>query len=246
MSILHGILTKFKRSHATEPPFIVQQIGAGFIQQWTQGEATINGTEKARIENDGKFVTTGGITIDGSPDVIIKTNGQIVGYPRTIDVNTGSTGNVGGGLDSLYSFSLPAGSLATNGDWVRWEATGVFASNDNNKRIVTSFGGQGIEDIGLVDIDQGAWVSRVTIIRVSDTTVRCSSVVGQFFIGVSNAGGATPALLASSNGYYVVREPLLTVSDLDTNAATILVQAEGTSNDDIVQNFSLIELCQTA
>src|SRR5262245_28344898 len=56
--------------------------------------------------------------------------------PRVIHRNTATTGTVGTGLDNLHSFSLPAGSLASDGDFVEFIYGGILATNDNQKRIV--------------------------------------------------------------------------------------------------------------
>src|SRR5262245_47848991 len=49
--------------------------------------------------------------------------------PRCIQRDTSTVGNVGAGLDTLHTFSLPAGSLATNGDYLQVEYAGAAAGN---------------------------------------------------------------------------------------------------------------------
>lgn len=48
-----------------------------------------------------------------------------------------------------------------------------------------------------------------------------------------------------AGGFFIGRNTLLTgLSNLGSNAQTMLVQGEGTSNNDVTQNLSIIELCQ--
>jgi hypothetical protein len=46
-----NLVTRY--SHATDPPYAFDQLGAGLLAQWKQ-----SGVEKARINNDGSFQTT--------------------------------------------------------------------------------------------------------------------------------------------------------------------------------------------
>lgn len=160
--------------------------------------------------------------------------------PRCIHRNITGTGNVGTGLDSLHSFSLPANSLATNGDWVRFTYSGAFATNDNDKRIRVSIDNQTLEDPGLFDFDAGLWRVTGEYVRTTATTVRgiCLTTFGEALVMDEGVVAGTPDII------YVVRDTSLTVANLNSNAVTMLVQAEGTANDDIVQTISVIELCQ--
>ena len=162
----------------------------------------------------------------------------LAGVPDTIEVNTTPTGNVGGGLDPLHSFSLLAGSLANDDDYLEVEYAGSFATNDNDKRIVVSFGGQTITTIGtgLFDIDAGNWRYEITYTRLTSTTVLASLNLAWGFL--LRDGGGT----AGGNGLTAAAVAELTVPDLDANATTMLVQAEGTANDDIIQRLSKIKL----
>lgn len=177
--------------------------------------------------------------VNGTDKLQIKNNGQIVGVPKNVHTNSAATGNVTTGLDNLHSFSLPAASLAANGDYVRARYAGTFTTNDNDKRIVISFAGQTVHDPGLFDQDAGSWSYDIEYLRVSDTSIRFSVLAVWYFIAVDGAQA-----LGGSNGFIIGVSGTITVADLDVNASTMLVQAEGTATDDIVQNFSIIELTQ--
>jgi len=250
VNILSGVSTNkdalIKYSDGSGAVLRVDQLGAGLIQQWLQ-----NGSVKSRINNNGSFESIAGpalaasqtitapLTIDGSPDIILKANGQIVGYPRKIFSSTTSVGNVGAGLDSLHSFSLPAASLATDGDSIDWTSSGSLATaGPHNRRWVFSIGGQTIRDTGNISLTNNAlWTTIINAVRVSDTTIRCSFMM--------NAGGSN---VGATNFFTYGWNALLTVSSLMSNGQTILVQAEdaNAANDNITQNLSTIYLTQTA
>lgn len=161
--------------------------------------------------------------------------------PRNIKRDTSTVGNVGGGLDTLHTFSLPANSLQADGDYLKVRYGGKFASNANTKRIVASFGGTAVSSLGtgLFDIRSGDWVYDLYIIRLSSTSVRVSGQIMWTFIARDGAGTMT------GNGFYgSINTDITGLSALGSNATTMKVEAEGTANDDIQQNFTVIELTQ--
>lgn len=166
---------------------------------------------------------------------------------RNIRRDTTTAENEGGGLDTLHTFSLDApNQLATDGDYLRVEYGGHFAQNDDDKRLVASFGGSGYLDTGLRDVDgnlfSAGWKINATIIRLSSTSVRVNAVVQLQFHGADSAGTATGFGIG---GYTLTFDSDLTgLSDLSANAMAMTVQGEGTSDGDVVQNLSIIELCQ--
>src|SRR5262245_7676029 len=56
--------------------------------------------------------------------------GQQMSILRTIHRNMTAVGNLGAGLDSLHSFTLPLASLKTDGDYLRAWLSGEFATNE--------------------------------------------------------------------------------------------------------------------
>src|SRR5262245_2607726 len=160
--------------------------------------------------------------------------------PRRIKTDISIVGNVGTGLDLLHTFSLDTPNrLLTNEDWLRIRYSGEFATNDNDKRIKISFGSATVVDSGLFDQDSGDWTYDIIYARVSSTTVRVS--LTQMWGAFTRDGAGTMA----GNGVFGTTNTLLTgLSDLSANATTLKVEAEGTANDDITQNLSVIELVQ--
>lgn len=171
--------------------------------------------------------------------------GQAVGLPpgeqmsilRTLSRNITVVGNLGAGLDTLHSISIPANSLKTNGDYLRARLSGEFATNDNNKRVRVTFGGQAVLDTTQVDFDSGDWSYEIVLTRLTSTTVRVS---------VISASGAINFLSAvvSGSGAIGAGNSVITVADLAANALTLLVEAEAVADNDVTQNLSIVELSQ--
>ena len=180
------------------------------------------------------------INAKGTGRVVIK------GYAYALQVDTSTVNSTGAGPDTLHTFSLPAGSLANNGDFVEVEYGFIFTANDNNKAIRATFGGTEYINRGLgsTDIDGtiGATM-RATIVRLSSTSVHVSATLienlmlgdsANVFTGTSGNGG----LVAASN---VVISGL---SDLGSNATTMNGQSLGVGAGDVSQRLSVIKLTQ--
>lgn len=195
--------------------------------------ATANAPSITASGNDSNINLN--INAKGTGRVVIK------GYPFNLENNTTATGNVGAGTDSLHSYSLAANSLVANGDFVKVEYGGTFATNDNEKRIQITADAQVAFNSGLKDIDFGSWRAEVTYTRVSATSLRAS---GFILMGQIITSGNGVVDTANSSYDYRAINATLTVANLTSNAITLLVQAEGTSDNDIVQNESKVWLTQ--
>ncbi|HEY7160206.1 MAG TPA: hypothetical protein VH815_03060 [Acidobacteriota bacterium] len=179
------------------------------------------------------------ITVDGGTPLTLRSNGQILGVKRRINLDVSTVGNVGVGLDALHNFSLPANSLAANNDEVEFECGGSLANNANTKRITFSFDGQITLDTGLRSITSAGanigWKMLGSVIRLTATTVRVNVSIIDGFCGVDSAN--TPNGFGAG-GVIQTKTFDLTVANLTSNAVNMLVSAEGTANNDIVQNLS--------
>lgn len=168
--------------------------------------------------------------------------------PRIISASFTQIGNVGTGLDNLHSFSLAANSLATNGDFVKGTYSGLFTTNDDDKRLVFSIDGQVILDTALLDIDLGVstlvgWTGWVVYGRTSATSVAATAHISLEQVFVDGAGAITAL---PSNGGFFNKYNNLTVSNLTSNAVTLLVQGESATatNNNVDQRMSIYELYQ--
>ena len=172
---------------------------------------------------------------------------SILGYPYTLEVNTTAVGNVGAGLDNLQAYVLAANELATNNDYLTVTYAGTMADTNVSKRLFVSVGGQTVMDTGSLSLGGGAgtdqlqWQVDIKYVRASATTIlsAVSVRIGQIIIDKDGALSA-----AGSNAVYLNRNLTVTVSNLTSNTTTLLVAAEGTNNNDIVQTLSTVALVQ--
>lgn len=223
-------------THATDPVLKVDQLGAGDIQEWLQ-----NGTAKARIANDGTVETPALVHPSGSGRVVIK------GYPFSLQVDTSTVNSAGAGPDVLHTFSLPAGSLATNGDYLNVWYSGSMAAVDRDKFIQAQFDGTSYENGGGFDFNGSTgWNMFNRIVRIDSTHVRTTNILLANLMSVSSANVASSL---SIGGFAISRNsPSFVVANLDSNAITMRVRSVVSSGvpaaADVVQFLSIIELVQ--
>lgn len=180
---------------------------------------------------------TGSITVEGGTPIVFRPNGQIVGVGLGITPNITPVGNTNATLQSLQSLVVPANSLAANGDYLKIVQAGDVATvGPHNRRWVSNFGGQVIRDTGNISLTSNAlWNIITTIIRTSPTSV-VATINGDW--GQSTVG--------AGNFFSLGWSALLTVSDLNANPQTLLLQAQdanGTVNN-IRQLFTTCEIYQ--
>jgi hypothetical protein len=136
-------------------------------------------------------------------------------------VDSTPVGNVGSGNDDLITYSLPAGTLANDGDTLRCIFSGTFAANANTKTGTIYFGASNSLVISNSSAGVLYWLAEMIVTRLSATTQLIH------IRGNSNAG-------ALYNQWISGAETL-------ANAITIKVVGSATSNDDIVQKGLTVE-----
>lgn len=201
----------------------------------------------ARKENPIPGILTIPYRSHGGQDGFIRVNqdGVISSYSNPVEsifpyVDLSTAGNVGTGTDPLHSYSLGAGILAIDGDYLDITYGGNVADNDNDKQFSVTFDGQSIMDTGLADLDINVgWIAVVRIVRVSSTSIRVSSIIGMNLLQVSSAG----AVNTFSAGAEVVARTVTPtgIANLNTNTVVIQCSGVGTADNDITQNLSIIE-----
>jgi len=182
----------------------------------------------------------------GGQDGLIKVSkdGVISSYVNASEsifpyIDLSTAGNVGGGVDPLHGYSLQAGVLANDGDFLLIKYAGNIAANDNDKQIIALFDSQTFIDTASNDLDLNVgWMADVIIARLSSTSVRAASVVSMNIIRV-DSGNVVNTL--GAGGVLFARTVTLTgVANLNSSAVTIQVQGQGTADNDITQNLSEI------
>jgi hypothetical protein len=159
--------------------------------------------------------------------------------PRVIHVDFSTVGNVGAGPDVLHTYTLPANSLATDGDFLRVRYAGRFAGDADTKTIDVRFGG--VSAISLAET-QGVWgwLYDITYIRTTATTVLFAVNVSWGRLRVP-AGGAL-----TDDGLFQAEVTGLTIANLNSNTMLMEVQGgdAGSETDDVRQFLSTVELYQ--
>lgn len=127
-------------------------------------------------------------TADALTEIVAEVN-TISGDLATLDARSpyclfdhyANVGNVGTGEDDLYSDTLPAGLLASNGDKIELVyALSWAASATASRRVRVYFGGQvAVDTTAYVSTFGGTVGIRVLIQRVSSSVVR-AMVTGSF------------------------------------------------------------------
>lgn len=150
-------------------------------------------------------------------------------------------GNVGTGLDTLFSFNFPAKSFKSDNDYSRIIVVGTFGVNDDNKRLAFGFGPNTTFDTGLIDLDAHGFYIDSLFTREDATNVDVAQkiILGKFAIdsagGITSQGGLLWANVFDS----------LPVNDFDTGSVnSVLVTGESATatNDNVVVTQVVIEL----
>lgn len=139
-----------------------------------------------------------------------------------LDVETTQVGNVTTGEDVLYTYTLPADTLNTNGEFIRGRLSGIFALNDNDKTLKLKFGGTTILTrlaINTPSVGQG-WTIDWEVIRTGATTQKTNAT----FSGIDGIASA----------FYTATGETL------SGTVDIVLTGEATATDDILKHSSVI------
>lgn len=196
--------------------FFIGPIDAGWSAGLTQVRA---GTDFQVLVNgaSGAFVTPLIINSAGAVAIKAGTSSSYAKAGGALFYSTTAVGNVGVGDDVLMTTSIPANSLATDGDSIEGYASGTFATSANNKRIRVKFGATTIFDSGALAITSASdWILNFRVIRTGAATQKCC-------VNLSTSS----ATLSAYADYATAAETL-------SGAVTMTVNGEGTADNDIV------------
>lgn len=151
-------------------------------------------------------------------------SGRIVrarGTSCMLDAQYTTVGNVGVGEDTLFTYTVPGGTLYRDGVSVRIRAWGKTAANANTKNLKVYFGSTAVYTSGAIAANDRDWVIDTTVVRAGANDQRFSVT------GVYNAA----AIVNCS-----------TTTQTLASDVIIKVTGEATSNNDISQQGWTIEL----
>jgi len=187
--------------------------------EWINGNTTPTGLSNSI----GLYVQD----VSSSAELFVKSEGSVVtqlsGYKaKTLDVDATQVGNVGTGTDQLYSYTLPASTLAVDEQSIRIRIAGSFAPNGNNKTLVVNFGTTAIMTRFITTPTiTTSWVCECEIIRTSATAQKAN------------------CLFSGGDGYATstISSPGNTLS----GTVAITVTGSATTNDDIYKSTASIK-----
>jgi len=177
------------------------------------------------IYNTGNHGVTGAVWIHSNSIARNMTR-----FVQTLDVDTTSTGNVGVGVDDLITEIIPASTMTVNGDQLRGKFMGRFGANANNKEVRAVYGATELITTGANATNGGSWEITVEITRTSGTAQLATATL----IMTDGAGATTTK--------HTRTVPAETLS----GAVTIKCTGEATSNDDILQDLSRIDIARNS
>lgn len=134
---------------------------------------TINGINAAALAHLLNF-NSGNLLIgatDARTWVAVRTNvaAALGGCLKTFQADVAHDGT---GTDTFYSYSIPAGTMATDGDRVEFKYVATFAANANNKTILAVYGGTTMYTSGTVAKNGGSVTVEGSVVRTGAATQR--------------------------------------------------------------------------
>lgn len=181
-----------------------------------------NNAERMRFTSTGlaAFYGTGSaFTPVANLSVQAGTSADYAAIGGALFVSTSVVGNVGAGEDNLITFSVPANTLANNGESIWFEASGKTANNGNAKTLRVRFGTSGTSLIlssSLATSTAHRWILRGRIIRTGAATQ-----VGYAELNSSGGGSLTSASVETG------------LDQTLSNAISLRITGEATNNNDI-------------
>jgi len=138
----------------------------------------------------GFQIKNGGISFDNSTPVAGKITGATIVDPllpagggtetfipsgvfeRSCTVVTSAAGT---SEETLWTYTLPAGTFNTNLQTIRWQHFGTFGASADDKTVKTYIGAQLINTSGAIAANAANWFAEGTITRLTETTQICRS-----------------------------------------------------------------------
>ncbi len=164
----------------------------------------------------------------------------IKGVPKCIYSAQGA-GNVGTGLDVLFSFSFPAKTLPKDQDYFRATFLGDFGVNNDDKRLAAAFNST-LWDTGLIDIDSQGFLLEMVGVRRDATHMDITTSIQISFVKIDSAG-----VITASGGFElaVITNNNLVVQNLDNgidNAFFVTGESATATNNNVALLQAVIEL----
>ena len=173
-------------------------------------------------------LTLAALTITGFTGFLYAANGvvsPVTNLCTLINANVTQTGNTAATETTLFTYTVPGGTLAATGDCLEFMASGSFSGTGNtDKRIRLKFGATTVLD--TVGNSGGAafdWSLRGTIIRTGSATQKCECALQW----AANGGIDLPQ---QTQNYITAAETL-------SGDVVLKLTGQGASANDVVGEF---------
>lgn len=190
-----------------------------FVFNTTTGTKFGTGTtQKIGFYNATPVVQQSGDVVTALSNLGLVTGGTL----GTLNTETSTVGNVGTGEDQLFSYTIPAGKLATNGNTISGTMTGTVAANGNTKTLKLKFGSTTIlTTLVTSSTITSSWSFDYEITRTSATTQKCA-------IRLHNPDGLGVSVYA-------------TAGETLSGTVALVLTGEATSDNDIVKEMAKVK-----
>jgi hypothetical protein len=196
-----------------------------------------------RDELPNPRVLRGAIRLAGD----LPNDAYISGVPKFIHRNVAVTNGGAAGVTVMHTFTLPANSLKSDGDYISGIVSGTFDNNnDTDKGFQLFFGGQAIGGSGNLDIDgnNSGWTQYFEIHRLTATTVIVPSLM--LWNAVSNDSANNVNTLGTGfvgQGRCITLTGGTAIANLNSNNTVLECKGNGgMAANDIVQRYTRLEL----
>lgn len=151
---------------------------------------------------------------------------------NVLNVNTTPVGNTGGGTDNLQQYTVPAGKLAADGDFLDVDVSGTLRTDGSVTSINFLFGGMGLFATGGAAIAIPNTGGTSSVFRIRTKIVRLSDTTQFAFTTLSFTDGA---------GAVVVVEMQTVGTETLSGAIVLKMQATATNDNDVVQAVTIVK-----
>lgn len=202
--------------------------GTGTVQVSGTPIAVGGGTITSLTINPGPFAVTGTTNLTGPLFIQPGTSGVLKGVGARVFHSITDAPTTGTAIETLYSYTMPANTLAANGQALTIEVWATTAANANNKTLTVVFGATTIGTSTAAGFNGETMSMRCQVYRVTATTQKGRCNFQSFTSGTLTANqnavitAAAPAETLSGAVVVAIRGTTPTASaDLTAQAATI-------------------------
>lgn len=188
-------------------------------------KVALPGLSSSAVDSNGIFASAWTIFFTGIWNKLGR--GSDIGLGGVIISNSTAVGSVGGGEDTLITYTLPKGLLGTTGDVLEIQAFGIFAANGNTKTVILYFGSTAIYTTTAVAANGGNWAFRAVITRTGAAT--------QNVLATLDSSNATVRAVMGFNTAFTAATETL------ADALVVKCTGTGTADNDIVQKSLIVK-----